>query len=451
MSGKDKYWDWSKGEEPPVARDHTQARVTLTGDYVTRYVEITASAAARRGADEYRCAIVDAFSGGGVFRNPEGEIIDGTPLAAITGAKAGFANAVAANPRTKGKAPLKPDLRFWFNDIEPKTVAFLKETLAERGHRVDGEKTVVTQGAFSEHLTAMIRWVRPTSRYTGKSIWILDQTGYSHVAAEDVARILTIPKAEVVMTISAGRMFRRGRGLKQNEWREALKRYSFLSDDILEMLRNWEETKLSRPALMRILLPRTIAKTRPRTFSCFTLSPGNGRNAVWVLHLVRSNDVEGAIRAQDAMLDCQWRQNGRVLVRDTRLRQVAGAPAQSLGFHGLRKEDVPQRMLDMELGDAERVDGRRQWAEEAWEKHVIPKRQTTGITVRDVLDRTRNESAFTTKDRIEGLTEVWHMRGADDGIECINPKGKTISLVTNRPLGHDDLLIGNLQISLFEE
>ena len=162
----------------------------------------------------------------------------------------------------------------------------------------------------------MIQWVRPTSRYTGKSIWILDQTGYSHVAAEDVAQILTIPKAEVVMTISADRMFRRGRGLKQDEWREALKRYSFLSDDILEMLRNWEETKQSRPALMRILLPRTIAKTRPRTFSCFTLSPGDGRNAVWVLHLVRSNDVEGAIRAQDAMLDCQWRQNGRILVRE---------------------------------------------------------------------------------------------------------------------------------------
>ena len=40
MSGKDQYWNWSKGEKPPVARDHTQARVTLTGDYVTRYVEI---------------------------------------------------------------------------------------------------------------------------------------------------------------------------------------------------------------------------------------------------------------------------------------------------------------------------------------------------------------------------------------------------------------------------
>ena len=62
-------FSWHKGNAPPVALLHTVRKHELIGQYVRKYLEITAGAAAAMSADVFKCTIVDAFAGGGIFQS----------------------------------------------------------------------------------------------------------------------------------------------------------------------------------------------------------------------------------------------------------------------------------------------------------------------------------------------------------------------------------------------
>ena len=66
-------FSWRRGYPAPVALLHTVRKHELIGQYVRKYLEITAGAAAAMSADVFKCTIIDAFSGGGMFRSARTE------------------------------------------------------------------------------------------------------------------------------------------------------------------------------------------------------------------------------------------------------------------------------------------------------------------------------------------------------------------------------------------
>ena len=435
-------WEWRQGERPPVAKDHTRAKHELLRKYVHRYLRITAGRAARMGADMYKCTFIDAFAGGGEFSIEEDdtERVAGTPLAMIEAATEAIAEVHEEVPHNRRGRPMETDIRFWFNDKDPETAEYLKEVLRNAGHEVDDRRIRVTSARFSEKLDEMIGFVKDQQPKAGKAIFLADQTGYSAVLPDHIRTILgSLHKPEVILIMAAGMMFNRGRGQNQEKWHEHLGRKEWLKPDVVAQLRAWDENEKTRAVVLRMILDEMAAKTRPDGYSCFTLSPHPGRNAMWIMHLVRG---PGAIRARDAFVETQWETEGAML-------HVAGSPENYLGYRGLRTMDTPDMLMRFHLVDHERAAlmdeyGKKMIGEILSGRGWAP----GGVVVGELLRQTANTTALTHDDRLRALTAAWRQRGKD--LECRDIKGQRIVSRTNRILRANDLLrIGNQFTFLF--
>ena len=154
-------FEWGSTDGLPIAYPHTETRQELLARYVQKYIEITAGAAAAKPAEVFKCTIIDAFAGGGLFRDEDTQRrIEGTPLR-ILGAVEEAKRGVARIPRPRSwLGPLELDIATHFNDANPAAVAYLKEVLRDKGYDVDGTNIRVTEGTFDARLDAMIGAVK---------------------------------------------------------------------------------------------------------------------------------------------------------------------------------------------------------------------------------------------------------------------------------------------------
>ena len=431
-------FSWRRGHPAPVALAHTVRKHELIGQYVRKYLEITAGAAAAMPADVFKCTIIDAFSGGGMFRSARIEdMIAGTPLRileAIEQAK----RTVAETDRRK---PLALEIATQFNDADEEAAAYLKEVLESTGYGVDGATLQVTQGAFADRLKAMIAAVSSQQPRAGKCIFILDQTGYTDVRPEHIREIFGALKgAEVILTVAAGVMFNRRYGLSDRGSLHAQLGGWLLRDDVLEMLDRGDQNDATRAVALRDIMEELVRRTGATGYSCFTLRPIEG-NYMWIIHLVRNPK---SIFARDTMLDVQWDLEKSSL-------HVGGVPADYLGFQGLRKGDQEQEALfRFELAAAERETLRRQYGESILERWLTRENLSSvgGVRLESILRETDNRTALTTPDRLRALSEL-RIHDAAGGLEWRDETGKQIGTGTNRLLRAGDTVHLARQTSLF--
>ena len=431
-------FSWRKGSAPPVALLHTVRKHELIGQYVRKYLEITAGAAAAKPADVFKCTIIDAFAGGGIFQSERtDETIAGTPLRilqAIEEAK----RTVAQMDRRK---PLALDIATQFNDADRDTVAYLKEVLNARGYGGGGTGVEVTEGTFEDRFREMIAAVKSQQPRAGKCIFILDQTGYSQVRPEHIREIFdALQGAEVILTMATGMMLNRRHGLSEQGALHAELGGWLLRDDVLEMLKRGEENDETRAVELRNVMEELVRRTGASGYSCFTLRPIEG-NYMWIIHLVRN---PRSIFARDTMLDVQWNLERSSL-------HVGGAPADYLGFHGLRKGDPEQiGLFRFELAAEDRRVLRRRYGETILEHWLT--RETLGrvggIRLDSILRETDNRTALTTPDRLQALSEL-RIHEASAGLEWRDETGRRLGPGTNRLLRAGDTVHLARQASLF--
>ena len=73
-------FSWRSGAEPPKIEPHSDAKLRLLRAYLDRYFDVVC---ALPQMDRLRIALVDAFSGGGLFRRQDGTDRFGSPLVMI--------------------------------------------------------------------------------------------------------------------------------------------------------------------------------------------------------------------------------------------------------------------------------------------------------------------------------------------------------------------------------
>ena len=430
---------WRRGLAPPVALRHTVQKHELIARYVRRYLEITAGAAAGKPADVFRCTIIDAFAGGGIFRADRNEeALAGTPLRILQAIE----DAKRTVTEMRRRKPLIFEIATQFNDADREIVAYLKEVLEGKGYQIDGKTLQLTEGTFAERLRGMIAAVKTQQPRAGKCIFILDQTGYSDIRPEHIREIFdTLPGAEVIMTMSAGIMLNRKYGMNRKNVKNAdLPVEWMLRDDVLEMLKRGDENDATRAIELRNIMEEMIRRTGATGYSCFTLRPIEG-NYMWIIHLVRNLR---SIFARDTMLDVQWALDGTSL-------HIGGAPADYLGFQGLRKGDPEQmNLLQFDLAEQDRVRLRGQYGKCIREEWLTRENlsRVGGIRLETVLRATDNRTALTTPDRLQALSEL--MTGeARHGLEWRDETGKRIHTRANRLLRPSDRVHLARQMSIF--
>ena len=199
MPNQSTQFTWRPGAEPPRIRPHTDAKLRLLEAYLDGYFDVVCGLPQM---DVLRIALVDAFAGGGLFRR-SGSKRFGSPLVMIDAVRRAEARINAGR-----RKPLRIDARFYFVDADADAVDYLRRTLAATDMSQTIRDSITVQNATASNaLPTIVREIADWSS-TGRSIFFLDQCGYTDAPNRDVRLIYqSLPKSEVIVTYNFGSIY----------------------------------------------------------------------------------------------------------------------------------------------------------------------------------------------------------------------------------------------------
>ena len=280
---------WHPDESPPPIEAHSKAKLDVLRSYLRAYLD-------KLNVNPYREAfkldLVDGFSGGGTFLD-DGNTVSGTPLIMLEETER------AKERLNRGRAtPLRFDYKYYFVDKESAHVDHLRKVLDERGYQVDGETIVVSNNRFEETVGDIIAEIHRRQPRAGRSIFLLDQTGFSQVALELIARIFReLPAAEVILTFAADALVNH---LAKEPPRIMTATPLELTESQIHKLVEYRDGAGGRALVQRTLRDHIRAVTGATYDTPFFVRPKQSRRALWFLHLSRHPT------ARDVMIQRHW-------------------------------------------------------------------------------------------------------------------------------------------------
>ena len=187
-------FNWHPSDPPPKIQSSSKAKLEVLRTYLSAYIDRLNVGIPR---DEFKLDLVDGFAGGGTFTDGE-ETILGTPLIMLD-------EIVKAEKRINAnrKKPVRFDCKYYFVDKNPAHTDHLRKVLDERDYRVTGGDISVYTDRFESVSDKIISEIVRRQPYSGRAIFLLDQTGYSQVPLGLIARIFQeLKDAEVILTFA---------------------------------------------------------------------------------------------------------------------------------------------------------------------------------------------------------------------------------------------------------
>ena len=318
---------WHPDEPPPSIEEHSKAKLDVLRSYLRAYFDRLSINPSR---DQFKLDLIDGFAGGGTFLDGD-TIVSGTPLIMLEESEAAIERLNQSRTKT-----LHFDFKYYFVDIEAAHTNHLRKVLDERGYRVDGERLVVLNSRFEDTLNDIIAEIRRRQPRAGRSLFLLDQCGFSQVEISLIARIFSeLPAAEIILTFAADALtnflaetpefVRMVTPLELTEQR--------ISD--LIQLRNGDGGR----ALVQRVLRGHIRNATGATYDTpFFIRPRQSRRALWFLHLSRHPT------ARDVMIQCHWNNYNK-------FEHYGPGGFDMLGWDALNSETLP--LFHFEELDAE--------------------------------------------------------------------------------------------------
>ncbi len=191
MSGQ---YEWKLGQPLPVLGAHSVAKHDIFEQYLGIYIERLTRTPSQT---MLNLTIVDGFSGGGLYRQGSAEV-NGSPLRLLAAVETAEKALNAA--RAKG-FNVRAD--FFFIDANPHHVAFLKDVLEKRGYGARlGQDIFICEALFEEACTDVLAHIQKKGS-AHRSLFFLDQYGWSDVRLETIRKILcTLKNPEILLTFA---------------------------------------------------------------------------------------------------------------------------------------------------------------------------------------------------------------------------------------------------------
>lgn len=266
---------------PPEVEAHSKVKLDLLHWYLTVYLQKLAMFWPR---SELKLTLVDGFAGAGQLAYGC-EIIEGSPLVML-----GAGDNAERTLNLGREIPIEFDIRYRFAEKNKDRFEGLKKSLASAGHQVDGKKISVFNASFESVADGIISEIFQQQPKSGRSLFLLDQTGYSQVELSLVKRILDkLPHAEVILTFAMDALL----NFMQADT-ERVRAYSSIEltePRIKQILALKDEHGSSWKALAQRFVMRHIQSTlqplRRETFHTpFIMRPTSGRS-LWFIHISR--------------------------------------------------------------------------------------------------------------------------------------------------------------------
>lgn len=285
------HYDWEVGQPPPALKRHSQIKHEIIRDYLAAYINTLV----RPAYDQLRLTLIDGFAGGGEYRLEDtNEVVPGSPLILIDVAKES-----AANINLDRKKPFHLEAHFYFVEKRKNNFHYLNTCLDTRGHK-DDPRIHRINGAFQDHEDKIIQDIRSRGRAC-RSIFILDQYGYSQVPTDQIKKILHhLPKSEIIMTFNVDSLINY---LNNKNWQQ------FCNSINAPEIRNLDINSLRRKnkSIRRFIqeyLIRHLAKAcGARFFTPFFIQNSDGHGEYWLIHFSQH------AKARDVMTSIHWAKN----------------------------------------------------------------------------------------------------------------------------------------------
>jgi three-Cys-motif partner protein len=253
--------------------------------------------------DTFRLTIVDGFAGGGVYRHETtGQVVFGSPLILLETAKEA---ACQINENRSKKIDFKID--FFFIEENANTAAVLKNQLIDHGYGPQlGESIQLINDVFSNCANSISHFIKKKGRMA-RSIFLLDQYGYSDVPAQQIRSLLTnLPGAEVILTFAV----------------DSFLTYASDSATTCQLLhkigipdclrgRSIKEIKQSekkwRLYIQSSMYRELVEKCGAPFYTPFFIRSTQGHGDYWLIHLSQH------ARARDVMTGIHWEKNNHFI------------------------------------------------------------------------------------------------------------------------------------------
>ena len=192
-----KPYQWPADGKPAVIQQHSVAKHEVLRAYLIDYIQTLVVSPHQ---EELRLTLVDGFAGGGIYvHDATRQTVYGSPLVFLRSAEA------AADILNRGRQkPLKMNIDYFFVELDGNAYASLKRTLNDQGYGSRlGQDIHVFNSAFESKAPDILQFIEKKSPKRGRSIFLLDQYGYSDVPTARIREIFqTLPSAEVILTFN---------------------------------------------------------------------------------------------------------------------------------------------------------------------------------------------------------------------------------------------------------
>lgn len=278
-----------------MLQPHSAAKLRLISRYFKSYFPATI---VNLGQVRQRITLIDGFCGGGKFED-RGNIVDGTPFLLM--------QAVEEAQRELNKDRIKAlsiDAEFHFVDKMPDTIDYLRTELISRGYGAEIDRTIFLHCQQFENVAPDIcqRIKDRTARNVGRSIFLLDQKGYTDVSFVTIRNLLQFTAAEVILTFAVGFLVDYLSDKPQTI--KGVLPIEISDQQILQFL-EMKEAWGGRYVIQRGLLRHIKAATGALFQSPFFIRSVEARKDLWLVHL--SNHL----KARNVMVDAHWAENNQ--------------------------------------------------------------------------------------------------------------------------------------------
>ncbi|MCY3822549.1 MAG: three-Cys-motif partner protein TcmP [Nitrospinae bacterium] len=385
---------WHPDEPPPILEEHSKAKLDVLRYYLSAYFDRLNVIFSR---DEFKLDLVDGFSGGGIFRDSD-NLVSGTPLIMLE-------ESIKANDRWNEKRtkPLHFDCKYYFVDKDAAHTDYLKKVLAERGHKVDNEKILIHNNRFENIADDIIAEIHRRQPMAGRSIFLLDQTGFSQVELALVERIFRkLRNAEVILTFATDSLV--NFLVDRPEIVKAVSPLDMTADNV----REWAHLKNGdggRALIQRALRPKIRLATGATFDTPFFIRPIGSRRALWFLHLSRHPI------ARDVMIQCHWEVSNK-------FEHYGRGDFGMLGWEALESKTFP--LFHFTGMDAKQM---REGLLESMPEQLFILASEQPVTIDAIRHRLANETAA----RFLDLDQVILTLAREREFEILGPDGKVRS------------------------
>lgn len=284
------HYDWANG--PARLEQHSVAKHKLLQGYLSAYFRTLITPF----QTEFKLTIVDGFAGGGQYYHADTqELCLGSPFICLKSAEE--AEALTNLNRSK---PIAFDIDYFFVEKNKSAAAFLRETIRQQGYqRRVGADIKIIEDDFKHHADAIISHIKSKSPRNGRSIFILDQYGYSQVPMPLLAKIFReLPKAEVILTFNVDSFSTYASDKSKTSPLESIGLPNVFEGKSIQELK--ESNAQFRALIQGQLYPHIVRQAGSRFHTPFFIRTTKGHGDFWLLHLSMHST------ARDVMTKVHW-------------------------------------------------------------------------------------------------------------------------------------------------